>query len=119
MMMFGFKVFMKDGYIFYFFKWELKNGNSLLGKNRVKDVFFKGVIMPKGIVRIKMNGKDMDVLYIFKAYQNMELKFGMIRTFFIGAYAPTPISDCEFLKVTKSITVVMGVPCFEVICLIK
>jgi hypothetical protein len=119
MMMFGFKALMKDGYTIYFSKWELKNGNSPLGKNRVAEAMPKGILMPKGVVKTKINGEEKDVPYIFKAYQNMKMSPGMIRTFFTGAYAPTPTSDCEFLKVTKSTTVGIGVPCPEAILIVK
>jgi hypothetical protein len=119
MMKFGFKALMKDGYTFYFSKWELKNGNSPLGKNRIADAMPKGIIMPKGTVKTMINGEERNVPYIFKAYQNMSLKPGMIRTFFTGGFADGNGSDCEYLKITKSTTVGIAAPCPEAIVYVK
>jgi len=118
-MMFGYSALKKDGYTFYFSKWELKNGNSPLGKDRIKDAMPKGIIMPKGTVKTMINGAEVQVPYIFKAYQNMKLKPGLVRTFFSGGFAEGNGSDCEYLKVTKSTTVAIGCPCPEAIVYVK
>lgn len=118
MMAVGFRAFMKDGYTFYFSKWELKNGNSPLSKSRIKDVMPMAIIMPKGNVKTKIMGKEMEVPYIFKAYKNKELMPGMIRTFFTGGFAKPSTNDCEYLKVTKSTTVAIGVPCPESVVIV-
>lgn len=118
MMRFGFKSLTKDGYTFYFSKWELKNGNSPLGKNRIADAMPKGIIMPKGTVRTEINGVERQVPYIFKAYQNMKLKAGMVRTYFEGGFAEGNGSSCEYLEVSKSTTVAIAVVCPESICIV-
>ncbi|MFK5981440.1 MAG: hypothetical protein QM499_00885 [Flavobacteriaceae bacterium] len=118
MMRFGFHGFIKDGYTFWFTKWELKNGNSPLGKNRIADTMPKGIIMPKGTVETKIMGETKQVPYIFKAYQDMKEKSGMIRTFFSGGFANGNGSDCENLKITKSTTVALAVVCPEAITII-
>jgi hypothetical protein len=118
MMKFGFNGFIKDGYTFWFTKWELKNGNSPMGKNRIKDVMPKGIIMPKGTVETMIMGEKRQVPYIFKAYQDMKEKSGMVRTFFTGGFANGNGSDCENLKITKSTTVGLCVVCPEAVAII-
>lgn len=118
MMKFGFHGFIKDGYTFWFTKWELKNGNSPLGKNRIASSMPFGIIMPKGTVETTIMGEKRQVPYIFKAYQNMKEKSGMVRTFFTGGFANGNGSDCENLKITKSTTVGLAVVCPEMVCII-
>ena len=118
MMKFGFNGFMKDGYTFWFSKWELTTGASPLGRNRIKEQMPKAIIMPKGTVRSVINGETKQVPYIFKAYQDMKEKPGMVRTFFTGGFANGNGSDCEFLKITKSTTVGLAVPCPEAIAVV-
>ena len=109
----GFKSLTVDGYEFRFAKWRLTEGNSPLGKNRVKDAMPKGIWIPMGTTPTMIRGEVKNVPYVFKAYQNMKKSPGMVRTFFTGAYANTPTNDCEYEKITKSTTVGIGVPCPE------
>ena len=121
MLKIGFNSLHKDGYTIHFSKWGLTEGNSPLGKKRIKDVMPKGIIMPMGTVPTKINGVERQVPYIFKAYQDFaqEGKPGMVRTYFTGGFAGGNGSDCEYLKITKSTTVGLGVVCPEAITLIK
>lgn len=121
MMKIGFKSLTIGGYTIHFSKWGLTEGNSPLGKNRIKDAMPKGVIVPMGTVPTKINGVERQVPYIFKAYQNLPLiQPGMVRTFFTGAGANINQkgSDCEYLKITKSTTVGLAVPVAEALTLI-
>ena len=117
----GFNSLTKDGYTIHFSKWGLTNGNSPLGKKRIKDVMPKGIIMPMGSVSTMINGQERKLPYIFKMWQNLPLiQSGMVRTFFEGAGANIngKGSSCEYLKVSKSTTVGIAVPCPEAITLV-
>lgn len=114
---FGFNSLTKDGYTIHFSKWDLTDGNSPFGKNRVSATMPKGIIMPVGTVTTKINGVERQVPYIFKAYENMMLKPGMVRTFLSGGFNSN--GDCEYSKITKSTTVGLAVPVPEAITIIK
>lgn len=114
---FGFNSLTYDGFTIYFSKWDLTTGNSQLGKKRMKDAMPKGIIMPKGLVTTKVNGVEKKVPYIFKVYQNLPRKQGMIRTFMSGGFNGD--GDCEYSKITKSTTVGIAVVCPEAIVMIK
>jgi len=117
----GFSSLTIDGYTIHFSKWGLTTGNSDLGKKRIKNVMPKGIIMPMGTVETTINGKERQVPYIFKMWQNLPLvQNGMVRTFFEGAGANIDKkgSSCEYLKISKSTTVGIAVVCPEAICLI-
>ena len=118
---FGFKSVTKDGYTFHFSKWGLTDGNSPFGKKRVAAAQPKAIIMPVGEVPTMVNGKEVNVPYIFKVYQSFDQynHGGMVRTFFTGAFAPTPTSDCEYEKITKSTTVGIAVVCPEAIAIVS
>lgn len=116
---FGFAGVEVDGYTFHFTKWDLTSGNSSFSRDVISSSLPHGMIMPLGTVKTKINGVERQVPYIFKAYQNMNLMPGEVRTMFTGAFAPTPTNDCEYLKVTKSTTVGLGVPCPEVLTIIN
>lgn len=115
----GFNSIRKDDYVIHFSKWGLTEGNSPLGKKRVKDVMPKGIMMPMGTVPTRINGVERNVPYIFKAYQDKAKmgKAGMIRTYFDGAFAGT--GTCEYLEISKSTTVAIAVVCPEAITIIK
>ncbi|QQV91489.1 structural protein [Tenacibaculum phage Gundel_1] len=119
---FGFTALNKDGYTIYFSKWSLTTGNSPFGKKRIKDQMPKGIIMPMGTVETVIEGRTMQVPYIFKVYlddslTNPNAPAGMMRTFLSGGYNGD--GDCEYSKITKSTTV--GIACVvpEAITLIK
>lgn len=118
---FGFHSLTADGYTIHFTKWGLTDGNSPLGKKRIKDVMPKGIIMPTGTIKTVVNGQEMNVPYIFKAYQDMAgmgvNSAGMIRTFLSGGFNGD--GDCEYSKITKSTTVAIAVPCPEAVTIIK
>lgn len=114
---FGFCSLTKDGFTIYFSKWDLTTGNSQLGKKRMKDAMPKGIIMPKGLVTTRINGTEKKVPYIFKVYQNMRKKQGMIRTYLTGGFNGD--GDCEYSKISKSTTVGIAVVCPEAIVMIK
>lgn len=118
---FGFTSLTIDGYIIHFSKWGLTDGNSPLGKKRIKDVMPKGIIMPTGTIETVINGETRNVPYIFKAYQDLagmgQNSAGMIRTFLSGGFNGN--GDCEYSKITKSTTVGIAVPCPEAITIIK
>lgn len=116
---FGFAGVEVDGYTFYFTRWDLTSGNSSFAHKTIADTMPHGLIIPMGTVKTKINGIERQVPYMFKAYQDEMLSPGEVRTFFTGAYAPTPTSDCEYLKITKSTTVGLGVPCPESLCIIN
>lgn len=113
----GFSVLQKDGYRIFFSKWGLTEGNSPLGKNRIKDVMPKGIIMPMGTVPTTINGVERNVPYVFKAYQNQMKKPGMIRTYLTGGFNGD--GDCEYDGTSKSTTVGLAVVCPEALVLIK
>jgi hypothetical protein len=117
---FGFVSLTIDGYTIHFSKWGLTDGNSPLGKKRIKDVMPKGIIMPTGTIKTMVNGQEMNVPYIFKAYQDMAglgvNSAGMIRTFLTGGFNGD--GDCEYSKITKSTTVGIAVPCPEAVTII-
>lgn len=115
----GFSHITMDGYVFHFAKWGLTEGNSPLGKKRIKDAMPKAVIVPMGTVPTQIGGEERNVPYLFKAYQNMDRSPGMVRKFLTGAYAPTPTSDCEYEKITLSTTVGLGVVCPEALVICK
>lgn len=112
----GFNSITLDGYTIHFSKWDLTTGNSPLGKNRIGATMPKGIIMPEGTVRTKIAGVDAEVPYIFKAYQNMQLKPGMIRSYKDGGFYGQ--GDCEYAKDSLSTTVGIVVPCSEAITII-
>lgn len=114
----GFISLQKDGYIINFSKWGLTEGNSVYGKTSV--TMPKGVFMPSGTVKTKINGVDRQVPYIFKGYQdkaNMG-KPGVVRTYLTGGFAGGNGSDCEYLKISKSTTVGLAVVCPEALVII-
>lgn len=117
---FGFVSLTIDGYTIHFSKWGLTDGNSPLGKTRIKDVMPKGIIMPVGTVKTTINGQEMNVPYIFKAYQDMAgmgvNSAGMIRTFLSGGFNGD--GDCEYSKITKSTTVGIACPVPEAVTII-
>lgn len=115
----GFQMLVKDGYKIYFSKWGLTDGNSPLGRTRIKDVMPKGIIMPMGTVPTTINGQERNVPYIFKAYQDKAKmgKGGMVRTYFTGGFNGD--GDCEYAKTSKSTTVGLAVICPEAITIIK
>lgn len=115
----GFSSIQKDGYVIYFSKWGLTDGNSPLGKNRIKDAMPKGIIMPMGTVPTTINGVERKVPYIFKAYQDKAKmgKGGMIRTYMTGGFNGD--GDCEYAGTSKSTTVGLAVICPEAVTIIK
>ena len=119
-MKFGFNSLRKDGYIIHFSKWGLTDGNSPLGKKRISDVMPKGIIMPMGTVKTKINGVEKSVPYIFKCYQDFAglgvNSAGMIRTFLTGGFNGD--GDCEYSKITKSTTVGIACVCPEAVTII-
>lgn len=121
MMRIGFKSLVIHGYTIHFSKWGLTDGNSPFGKNRIKDIMPKGVIIPMGTVPTKINGVERQVPYVFKAYQefSQEGKPGMVREYRIGGFAGGNGSDCEFVKISLSTTVGLGIVCSEALTLIK
>lgn len=116
---YGFNSLTVDGYTIHFSKWGLTDGNSPLGKNRLKDVMPKGIIMPMGTVQTRINGVEKNVPYIFKAYQDKGKygKGGMIRTYLTGGFNGD--GDCEYAKMSKSTTVGIAVICPEAVTIIK
>lgn len=118
---FGFKSVTIDGYVFHFSKWGLTDGNSPFGKKRITEAQPKAIIMPMGEVPTMVNGKEMNVPYIFKLYQTFPEhgQNSMVRTFLTGAFAPTPTNDCEYEKITKSTTVAIAVVCPEAIAIVS
>lgn len=118
---FGFHSLTVDGYTIHFTKWGLTSGNSPFGKNRVTAKMPKGIIMPTGTVKTMINGREENVPYIFKVYQDLKghgpNSGGMIRTFLSGGFNGD--GDCEYSKITKSTTVGIAVPCPEAVVYIK
>lgn len=113
---FGFNTLTKDGYTIRFSKWDLVDGNSPLGKNRIKNVMPKAIIMPMGTVKTEINGETKNVPYIFKVYQNNKMKPGMIRTYLTGGFNGD--GDCEYSKISQSTTVGIGVVVPEAITIV-
>ncbi len=116
---FGFTTLEKDGYTIHFSKWSLTTGNSPMGKKRIKDVMPKGIIMPMGTVETVIEGRTMQVPYIFKVYMDESPigPAGMVRTYLDGAYNGR--GTCEYSEISKSTTV--GIACVvpEAITMIK
>lgn len=102
-MKFGFSSLTIDGYTIRFTKWDLTTGNSPFGKKRI--VMPKGIIFPEGMVETEIFGVKRKVPYIFKVYQDMDAKRGVVREYSTGGFAGGNGSDCEYLKKSWSTTV--------------
>lgn len=112
----GFNMIYKDGYKIFFSRWGLTDGNSPLGKNRIAERMPKGFAYPMGTVRTSVNGQEMNLPYVFKAYQNMSMKPGMVRTYLTGGFNGD--GDCEYAKTSLSTTVGIATPCAEALVII-